>query len=968
MGWYGGGGGGGGDEGPSVNWQSGGNDYTKTLDYIKDTDAVKAEQQVADKVLFYYDPNQKKFIRDVKRTDFGTYPTDKPVAEGVNIPYTIHTVNNGENTYEVFGESPARGEGEGKVYPEETRYVWVPFSEVAGKDRSEVGQYIAERMGGSVWDSDSNPKSSIGEVKWEDVVNAYNSNLNNQSINTAYAALNEKLAAIKQQNQTTNANYETAEKIANSAQGGDYVEKRNSLDQLNVPDAIKAAVKDGYKDFYKDQKLQRWNPALGAKPLYGDFDAKYYKDNNLAAAQQWKSAVANDDIDITERYGETNFYLQHYTTQGKPAGARGNKAEIAKRADEYTEKPTDVDIQNARDLQLGVDTGSETDRLLNIPAINTEWEAAKNGDAYWDKLAKEKYLDVNKPDEFAALFRLSERPEDKNISFKYNINAGYGITDLEDAVNQAVGEKALVDVKRFSALSQNVLKDTIAEMKKQKTKESTLSMLRGFGGVGEIMNMNQTLSNSLLGDAGIGGVLSMMGTEGQKQKESLEKGIEKATNITSNNTVYNWQKWFDTALADKYSKDIELGYSTGDATEQMKIDKDFASSFVNTYLKPRFDLSKSMDEFVEYLDVRQEEQNPFQTQDMVNAVTQVASIRSKMYLDQIQNTDARGFNPEFYFNPTGDKARENNGSYAQQKQTVEDDWEKAKNGDPYWASQAYRFGVDLTDKNAFARMHFEVVGQGKGYDPAEDILNAGKVQDQIYNTILPELKGEALKQGTVFGVFQTPEEFADEMLKGLDPNNKTTWDEVLKQFGMETWEGTIDELKDHITSALRSGTATDIRSKIKYLNEKRKDPTQQILGVTYIDRPEDFKNQPIATDDPIYKEFQKAGYQGSPDEFYQKFFPDTDPTELSILGKSVTNKPLKFNEFYSKDPWENLSKISSLMGKDETDLKEKTTTSTKDKEDTNFFDLGLNDEEDTSSPSKTGQQVLGDFASLFKGI
>jgi hypothetical protein len=31
-------------------------------------------------------------------------------------------------------------------------------------------------------------------------------------------------------------------------------------------------------------------------------------------------AVANDDIDITQRYGENGFYLQHYTTQGKPAG------------------------------------------------------------------------------------------------------------------------------------------------------------------------------------------------------------------------------------------------------------------------------------------------------------------------------------------------------------------------------------------------------------------------------------------------------------------------------------------------------------------------------------------------------------------------------------------------------------------------------------------------------------------------
>jgi hypothetical protein len=60
------------------------------------------------------------------------------------------------------------------------------------------------------------------------------------------------------------------------------------------------------------------------------------------------------------------------------------------------------------------------------------------------------------------------------------------------------------------------------------------------------------------------------------------------------------------------------------------------------------------------------------------------------------------------------------------------DWEAAKKGDEYWKSQAYRFGVNIEDKDAFARMHFQVKGQGKGYDPADDILNASKVSDYIY--------------------------------------------------------------------------------------------------------------------------------------------------------------------------------------------------------------------------------------------
>ena len=204
-----------------------------------------------------------------------------------------------------------------------------------------------------------------------------------------------------------------------------------------------------------------------------------------------------------------NFYLQNYTTQGKPAGLRGNASEATKASDAYLEKtPTDADLQAVRDLQLGINTTTQSQRLLNIKEIAEQWQAAKNGDPYWSKLAKEKYLDVSKPDEFATLFRLSERPEDKQVSINYNVNAGYGITQLEDALNEAVGEKATVDVKRFGTLAQNVLKDTIAEMKKAKAKEQTLGLMSGFSSFREITDINKTLTDSILGDSGVGGILA----------------------------------------------------------------------------------------------------------------------------------------------------------------------------------------------------------------------------------------------------------------------------------------------------------------------------------------------------------------------------------------------------------------------------------------------------------------------------
>jgi len=784
-----------------------------------------------------------------------------------------------------------------------------------------------------------------------------------RKIDQLYAQANKKTTALNTANQVKNNAYDKTVAIASNTRGGDYVTQRELIRSISGLDqATKSTLENYYKAFYSTEKLQQWDPKLGAKPPYGEFDSSYYKTQSPAAAQQWASAVANDDIDITQRYGEGGFYLQHYTTQGKPAGLRGNKAETTAAANEYLETPpTDADLQAARTIQLGVDTDTQTDRLLNIPAVASEWEKAKGGDSYWKEQAQEKFLDINKPDEFAALFRLSDRPEDQIIRLNYNANAGYGITELEDALGEAVGEKALVDVKRFGALTQDVLKQTIDEMKKAKAREQEMSMFKGFGAFSEISDINKELSNSILGDSGVGGVLSFMG--GGKAQESLEKSLTKVTGVNTNNTVYNWQKWFDETLKTKYDENLELGYTTEEAKEQVKIEAGFAKEFVDKYLTPRFDQSKSMDEFVEYLDVRQSEQNPFQTQDILNAAKLVADVRAQKYLDDVKATPGRYFDSNFYFSPTGDKARE--GAYADQASTVAADWEAAKNGDEYWKSQAYRFGVNIEDKDAFARMHFQVKGQGKGYDPADDILNAGKVSDYIYTQILPALKEEALKSGSVFGQFITPDEFADEMLRGLDPNDKSTWDEVLKRYGLENFKGSIEELKDYVKETLRTGSAQEIRENIKYLNEKRQKPTQEALGVTYIERPEDYKDEGIKGETELYKTFQSAGFKGTEDEFYNDFFPDMDRSEQVLLTKSGKDESLKTTGLDFTDPFASLGTIESFFDADEPEE----TTDKPEPKTNSYFRIAMGEDEDEpTTKSKSGSAILGEFTSMFKGL
>jgi hypothetical protein len=929
-------------------------------------------------------------------------------------------------------------------------------------------------------------KGALANLRAKDANKEINEHKANVLINTAY----DKTVA-------------TLEK----AEGGDYVNRRAGLRTItDVSDKVKTEIEAAFRAAYIEKHIakNKWKPELNLKPPYGDFDPKYYKDNypNNAVENTWKTYEADDDVDIVERYGEVGFYANHYSTQGKAAGLRGNALQAAKEAEEYAKyepRKTDAELGDIRDKQLGLDTATQSSRLMKEDkdgkpsAIKVEWDKAINGDPYWKKQAKEKYLDIDKtkPDDFLTLFRLSERTEDKKI-LKEAIGTEGGITELEDAFNQAVGAEALVETKKFGALAQDVLKETIAEMKKAKGKEQMLGLYKGLGGFSEIIDINKQLSNSILGDSGVGGILSQMGST-EKTEEDLEKKLENITGVR-NNVVYNWEKWFDNTLKTKYgidysefepleekkdiikaftdnklkeslfdvknnqfnntflksagfdssaalteflgkqgedglkilsiikgapveesknalkpllekieadikildatkNRNITTSYTTGDKTESLNIEAQFARNFIDEYLKPRFDTSRSMDEFREYIDVRQEEQNPFQTQDIINAVKVVADKRTKDYLDKIQNTTAREFNSDFYFNPTGDASRESD--YAEQATIVAADWNTAKTNpgaaiDPKrnsleqikegntWEGQAYRFGLDLNDKKDFAALHFQLIGnlpkdptdptKGARFDGADDIVNASKIQDEIYKNILPALSKEAKDLGSVFGIFTTPEEFADDVLEGVDPTNKEAWDKVLKANGLEDFKGTIDELKEQIKAGLRTGSAQTIRENIKYLNEKRKRPTQEELGITYIERPEDYKTDDPKSNTALYTTFQKGGYKGTEDGFYEKFFPDTDRSEQEYLTKALTGADFKMNKLtLSDDPFENLNTIQGMFPEEEEEDKKK--DDDKIKPPSQFFRLGLEDDEedeDYDYKSKSGSGFLSEFTKNFK--
>jgi len=725
------------------------------------------------------------------------------------------------------------------------------------------------------------------------------------------------------------------------------------------------------------KRITAWDGrSQGAQPPVGGFDPEYYLFNTASGEQannQWEDAQASvnvggdylPDLDVVGRYTRDSYLHWHYTTQGKAAGERGNAAETAEMPENYEEYLTDADYQIYRDRVLGL-----ADRFDNIkdwadaqdPAVLKEWYQSLPSDqrsAYDEGTLAVPTLDYI-PDRLRTKVKMTK---DKTL--------------LEGRLSGVLGEKEKQQQQMFGALTQDSLKQAAVELQKAKLKEQQYDFYKGLPGLNEVMTINESISNSILGDTGIGGVFGWMG-DTEKTQKSLEKSLFGATGIPSrSNAVYNWQKWFDNELVKRYESGITIKDPL-DESVTYDIDAEFAKDYINRYLKPRFDNSKSMTEFVSYMDVKQNEQNIFQTQSALDSLRDIADLRSRAYLDGIKANAPLNFSTDFYWNPQGNFSEDDPKyqTYQKQKDEVAADWEIAKTkGDTTkvpgtdwtWNQWAYYYGLNPNDKTQFAKLHYQVKGAAAGFDPAKDMITLKDADEYIQNKILPEITNEKLKIGNItFLNFVTPEEYADKLLEGISPEaQKEEWDKLLKTLGLSEKDMGIVEVKQYIVDAFRTGAAKEIRESLKYLNEKKLTPTQERLGVEYIERPEDAKptDSPNAT--ALYKIFKNAGYQGNEDEFYGQFMTDIDRGEMELVtqaGKGLKASSL-FSGLSSKDPFESLVSIQSLF-----DEGDKSTGTTTEKPAPSYFKLFEDETKDEDYKSKSGQKILGEFTSLFKGF
>jgi hypothetical protein len=815
---------------------------------------------------------------------------------------------------------------------------------------------------------------------------------NNEATNNQNAADN----ATNEANKKANNSYDQVLSIANSTTGGDYLAQKARLDALDVSAQTKIDFKNSFDAFYNNEKVSPWDIRSAAKPPSPggtkDLDTNFYKEQVPAAAQQWADAVAKGDLDILSRYGDEDTFLRaHYTTQGKQNGIRGYAAQEQKDVKNYVEKPTDTDRQQIADIVTGEGTTVENlitkilgpkeklekqqygalaqnvlkdtiAQINKVKAQESQWDLYRNLDSFVEIADMNKTLanSILGDSGVGGYLALSKKKSEDDLSLDLEKQFSK-ITGIQSNVtynwqkwfDETLTAKYGIDYKQFQGTEDTLdvvnaaLKTDQNKIFNKTKKEFTTDFIKEAG-----FKTNTELVNFLSKQGNTGTSLL---TKLQSAPETLKTDLE-----TLKGTLEKTIKDLDA----QKNRNLKLTYTgKADIPEQMEIEASFARSFIDEYLKPRFDYSKSMNEFKDYLDINENEKNIFQTTDRITEIKQYATNVAKAIQPDLATKFDSNFDYGFYYNPKDDTSTQKQQLYNTQKETVAKDWENAKNNPnslidpelPYlgtWAENAYYYGdVDLKNKEAFAKLHYQVKGRNQGFDAAFDPASRLKL------ALESPLYTKAQSLGTVFGKFTEPKEYVDELFKNIDPlENKTEWRALLEKYGLDANEEDLEVVKNQIVELLTTGAGYEIRKQIEELKKEEKTPTQANLGVTYIERPED---KPVVEKSALYDVFKKAGFTGTEKEFYNQYMPDTSVEDIKFLSDAAKGKTptLDLSSFTDiKDPFGVVNKLENIFNPP------KKTTDTATAKDSYFKLIKEEDENTTPTP----ESFLSEFTSFLK--
>ena len=343
------------------------------------------------------------------------------------------------------------------------------------------------------------------------------------------------------------------------------------------------------------------------------------------------------------------------------------------------------------------------------------------------------------------------------------------------------------------------------------------------------------------------------------------------------------------------------------------VDSQFARDFINDYLRPRFNASKSINEFINFINVEDQFQNPFQTQTTQDALNNLAVQRNQEFIDGLKPVDDT-FDPKFFENPFFDRPVEEqvaaDGSRYEkklefQKEFFATEFKKAQEGDPRYINALLTRGVSVEpslttdgslvysiDKAGFARTLFDITrggldiegnpieldGQRVTFTGFDNPADPDRVSDFKNRELIPSLIQQVERDGTsVFGDFISPDEFAEGALDDLGVGPNTAIGRNLASAGAED---ELEDIRNALAGVIGGVETIDLRERIKALRDAGEEINQKNLGVDYIERETD-KAGAIGPGAGLFGIFQQAGFSGTEKEFYETFFPGQSKQEVA---------------------------------------------------------------------------------------
>jgi hypothetical protein len=416
----------------------------------------------------------------------------------------------------------------------------------------------------------------------------------------------------------------------------------------------------------------------------------------------------------------------------------------------------------------------------------------------------------------------------------------------------------------------------------------------------------------------------------------------------------------------------------------VNVDSQFARDFINDYLRPRFNASKSINEFINFINVDEEFQNPFQTQTTQDALNNLATQKTQEFLNNLkpvnETFDAQFFENPFFNRPVEEQKAADGSRYERklefQKDFFASELKKAQAGDPKYINALLTRGVSVEpsltfdgslvysiDKAGFARTLFDITRGGKDIEGNEILLDGAPITFAAFDNpidpdrikqfqnfdLIPSLIGQVERDGTsVFGDFISPEEFTEGVLDdaGIGPNTPAG-----RQLALAGGDDELDDIRNTISSVIAGDQTVELRERIKELADAGEEITQKTLGVDYIERETD-KEGAGRAGDGLFGIFQQAGFRGTEKEFYESFFP----------GQSKEEVKAEFGDFdllsglNTSSPQAALSSIGSF-------LDEPLTPPSPD----SFSDFDNTNNRIGTRKSRSGQSFLDDFTSDLGG-